>query len=248
VGGYETPQEAAVARDRMALYYVDGEPFLNFPERQVAPASERELRREVRAARALAKSAGERRSPKSSSGLTPRPQGSFGVIYDPARRSRRWTAAFTPPKSHHFWLGCWLTEREAALAHDRAALFYVGERYRWINDVVTARRAGPADAATLRAEALAQIKRTTTSRFRGVSWSSRDGLWGARISQENRTLPIGRYDIEEEAAHAYDVQASKLHGKRAYLNFHPRTGEELRGLKRFCDVEQPLRARPRKKK
>ena len=49
---------------------------------------------------------------------------------------------------------------------------------------------------------------------------------------------LGRYPSEEEAARAWDKVAFKYSGRRAKLNFHPRTHDELRGLKRLCDVDR----------
>jgi hypothetical protein len=48
---------------------------------------------------------------------------------------------------------------------------------------------------------------------------------------------LGRYQTEEEAARAWDKAAFKYNGRKAKLNFHPRTHEELGGLKRLCDIK-----------
>lgn len=56
----------------------------------------------------------------------------------------------------------------------------------------------------------------STSVYKGVSYSRETvKKWRARIGH---TL-IGRYDTEEEAAKAYDVEASKSYGEFAKLNF-----------------------------
>ncbi len=56
-----------------------------------------------------------------------------------------------------------------------------------------------------------------SSLFRGVY---RDGdVWQACIGIEGRTLHLGRFICEKEAARAYDAMASKHYGRFAYLNF-----------------------------
>ena len=62
-------------------------------------------------------------------------------------------------------------------------------------------------------------KTKTSSRFRGVSFSKRDGRWMARIEFEGKKKWIGRFKTEIEAARAYDQAARKCHGEYACLNF-----------------------------
>jgi len=65
--------------------------------------------------------------------------------------------------------------------------------------------------------------RVGSSRFKGVSLSR--GRWRATIRDDYRTVHLGRFDTEKEAAHAYDEAARRLHGSEfARVNF-PRGGE-----------------------
>lgn len=59
----------------------------------------------------------------------------------------------------------------------------------------------------------------TTSDFKGVKWSKRDGLWMAYIDFRGQRLQIGLYESEERAAKAYDKVALRVLGNRAKLNF-----------------------------
>jgi HNH endonuclease len=61
--------------------------------------------------------------------------------------------------------------------------------------------------------------RIATSRFKGVSYDRRRHKWAACISQDSRTIHIGHFDDEIEAAFAYDLRAVALAGEFAYLNF-----------------------------
>lgn len=58
--------------------------------------------------------------------------------------------------------------------------------------------------------------RDGTSKYKGVSKSK--GKWIAQIGMNCRTIPIGRYSSEEEAAKAYNKKAKELFGEYAYLN------------------------------
>ena len=66
--------------------------------------------------------------------------------------------------------------------------------------------------------------RAATSRFKGVSFDKRRHLWAACISDNDRTIHIGHFEDEIEAAFAYDLSAVALAGEFAYLNFPDITG------------------------
>lgn len=61
--------------------------------------------------------------------------------------------------------------------------------------------------------------RRGTSIYRGVSWNSERNKWKAQIQLNNKNKPIGRFNTEIEAAKAYDLEAKKLFGEFARLNF-----------------------------
>lgn len=58
-----------------------------------------------------------------------------------------------------------------------------------------------------------------TSRFRGVVKRADYGAYRARIWVSGKTIHIGSYWKEDEAARAYDEAALLYFGKDAYLNF-----------------------------
>jgi hypothetical protein len=43
------------------------------------------------------------------------------------------------------------------------------------------------------------------SRFRGVSWHKDSGRWKSQIWFDNKVNSLGYYEIEEDAAKAYDL-------------------------------------------
>jgi hypothetical protein len=62
-------------------------------------------------------------------------------------------------------------------------------------------------------------KSKTSSRFVGVSFKKRDNNWAARINYKGKTISLGRFGSELDAAKAYDLAAVKYHGEFARLNF-----------------------------
>lgn len=57
-----------------------------------------------------------------------------------------------------------------------------------------------------------------SSRFKGVSWNSRDHLWDARLHTEYRTINLGQFTSEIQAALAYNQAAIEHFGEFASLN------------------------------
>lgn len=61
---------------------------------------------------------------------------------------------------------------------------------------------------------------SSTSQYKGVSYDKSRGKWIASIQLQGSTKHLGRFDIEEDAANAYDNAAIEAYGKYAKLN-HP---------------------------
>lgn len=66
-----------------------------------------------------------------------------------------------------------------------------------------------------------QVSRRGTSVFKGVYWTAAQKGWAATIRHDGRTIPLGVFDSEIEAAFAYDAAAAEHFGNFARLNFPP---------------------------
>jgi hypothetical protein len=64
-----------------------------------------------------------------------------------------------------------------------------------------------------------QKKRATIhSQFKGVSWVVASQKWKAQIHKDYRSIHLGTFDTEEDAAMAYDKAATELFGEFARTN------------------------------
>jgi hypothetical protein len=200
IAHFDSEEDAAIAYDRVALHRWGRTAKRNFPGRDLAPASVEEIRREVRAHKKVA---------------------NHGSRWDGvslrARSERPWYAEVTI-RGKAVSLGSWATEKEAAIARDRAVLF-LGGREAILNFPAVSKRLGPADPAELRAECERARKATTTSRYRGVVWNPPSHAWRARIGVNGAQVHLGVFDDEGEAAAAYDAAALRYRGANAKLNF-----------------------------
>lgn len=57
-----------------------------------------------------------------------------------------------------------------------------------------------------------------SSQYKGVCWNRRDKKWQAQARFNRKTIALGCYDTEEEAAEAYNTAAQQLFGEFAVLN------------------------------
>lgn len=194
LGSYGSEEQAAEVHDRAARYYLGGGAALNFPERDLAPASHDEIRRENRT----------RDRTKAS-----RYRGVELLAQD------RWRASITVAGRVES-LGRYADEESAALAYDRAARFHLGAAA-FLN--FPHRRLRPRSATEIREALERERKQAKTSQFHGVGWSKRMQKWCATVRSANRNLVLGHYDDEEEAARARDRAVHALGGRPVPLNF-----------------------------
>ena len=62
-------------------------------------------------------------------------------------------------------------------------------------------------------------KANTTSKFIGVHFAKRNGLWASYITHRRKQIWLGYFKSEVEAARVRDIAAKKYHGEFARLNF-----------------------------
>ena len=219
LGCWQSEEKAAEACDRFTLFSGEEDARLNFPLRGLAPASMSVLRLEARRERRL--------------GCDDYSSRYIGVYYDVLNDSRPWGVRLTIDGKAHC-PGHWQSEKDAAIAYDRAVRFYALGRLP-LN--FPDEDYPPADAATLLAEAFREGKERYSSTFRGVHYEEQNQCWIATITFQMECIWLGRFADESEAAIAYDRKAIELRGQDARLNFDPRTGERVWG-RRLREIEK----------
>lgn len=128
------------------------------------------------------------------------------------RSSRRIWEAVINSNNNQQHLGSFMSEFDAARAYNAAAIKRYGEFAR-LNVI-------PDDAEdTVHYRQAIPDVRSRTSQYRGVSFYPPKTRWAAAIGVNRKVIHLGYFDIEEEAARAYDAAAKLHHGDRAFLNF-----------------------------
>jgi hypothetical protein len=64
-----------------------------------------------------------------------------------------------------------------------------------------------------------KYKKNAHSKYIGVTWLKREKVWTARINVNKKSIFLGRFSSELDAAIARDLAAKKYHGQYASLNF-----------------------------
>ena len=60
-----------------------------------------------------------------------------------------------------------------------------------------------------------------TSIYKGVSYDTQTGKWNCHIKVDSKSIRLGRFDTEIEAARQYDINAIRYFGEYVWLNFPP---------------------------
>ena len=69
-----------------------------------------------------------------------------------------------------------------------------------------------------RQQLLPKTRTESSSRYRGVSFSAKSKTWRAGIKVDGKTIALGTYKNEDDAALAYNKAAKEHFGDMAYQN------------------------------
>jgi hypothetical protein len=78
-----------------------------------------------------------------------------------------------------------------------------------------------------------KINKKCSSKYKGVCWSKHHKKWQAAINFKRKSIHLGYFDNETEAAECYDDAARKYHGEFACLNFPPPNKRGLKNLLKY---------------
>ncbi|MBN2803016.1 MAG: hypothetical protein JXR91_07975 [Deltaproteobacteria bacterium] len=198
VGSFPTERDAAIAYDRMVLYYKDQGHPLNFPENKTSPASVEQIKLELKESK--------HRDSKF-----------HGVFKSKTSKRRPWQTLVYRSDKESEHCGMWITEEEAAFAHDRAALHVYNGNPPILN--FPERELVPMSPKELCLASLRGRKALTSSQYVGVHFCK--GAWVASICVKGKMEYISRYYDEELAARVRDKEARKRCGPKTKFNFPP---------------------------
>jgi hypothetical protein len=143
----------------------------------------------------------------------------------------RFTGVVRTPHGHYVasvlvrgkrvYLGTWATPRKAAIARDRASLFF--RLAAPLGLPGTSRKLGACAPRDLIWSARKQRKISSgKSQFFGVAWDPAQRRWAALVSIDGHQRRIATFDREDHAAVARDRVLLRTFGRRALLNFPSR--------------------------
>jgi hypothetical protein len=127
-----------------------------------------------------------------------------GVSWVP--RLHCWVSQITAEnKTTH--LGCFLSEEAAALEWNKAALIYHGE-FAYLNQL----------SDNEQEIAARYPKKETSSKYHGVHWNKREKKWKVVIWYNKKSVYVGSFKLEKDAAIAYNRTVVPLFGEKAKVN------------------------------
>jgi AP2-like factor (euAP2 lineage) len=131
------------------------------------------------------------------------------VTYGTSGRMRVVTTVRTPDGARHLTLGRFLmSPPKSKQVYPRR--FNEGLDYRKSNLVICTMKE--------RQRLLPKSRKAASSEYRGVSYSSRYQKWKAAIKINGKSITIGFFDSEDEAARQYNKVALQKFGDIAYQN------------------------------
>ncbi len=136
----------------------------------------------------------------------------MGVRYH--KRDLKWEANITQ-NYKNYYLGIYLTQREAAEAYNKKAIELYGNDANL--NIIDSNYVEP---IILREKKIIEkVKRNNCStNYLGVTYHKRDNIYEAYITKDKKRYYLGRFETDTSAAIAYNIKATELFGENAKLN------------------------------
>ncbi len=119
---------------------------------------------------------------------------------------------------HNIWYAYHSFYQSGSILMHNLILDTVGDVDHWDHDGLNNQRYNLRPCTRVQNNANRRKQSGTTSKYKGVSWSTRDRRWKAQTSKNNYPIGLGSFVDEDDAAIAYNIAAFDLFGEFATLN------------------------------
>ena len=248
LGVFETEEDAGLAYNQKAIEFHGSDAKVNFPH--LSPEERTEKLRIIHLEKKITKRELLSNVHQGRKYDYPKTSIYTGVCYlSTGKKINRWLAQISH-LTKCYYLGCFATQEEAALAYDEKALELFGKEAKLnfpdlsLEEMIQKRR-----MLTLEQRKAGRSDSSTFSAYLGVARvppeKKRAKPWTASISYKGKAYYLGLFVTEEEAALTYDEKSIEFYGSGRKRNFPDLSLDEIKEkrieLKKITEKNLPER-------